>query len=96
MPLPAFLAPLLTSLISAVVVKFVVFAGVFALVGFLVPKVVGLLGPYVGTGTLTSAFNGLGPGVWFFLDFFALGYGVPLVLSAFIARFLIRRLPVIG
>ena len=45
---------------------------------------------------LTSTFTGLDPGVWFFLDFFALGYGVPLMISAYITRFLIRRLPVIG
>jgi hypothetical protein len=31
-----------------------------------------------------------------FLDFFALGYGVPLMISAYVTRFLIRRLPVIG
>lgn len=96
MPVPLFLAPLVTFLLRDVIIKFVVFAAVFALVAFLVPYAVGYLTPHIGTSGLTGAFGALGPGVWYFLDFFNLGYGLPLVISAFVARFLIRRLPVIG
>jgi hypothetical protein len=39
---------------------------------------------------------GLNAGVWWVLDLFNLSYGVPLLISAYVARFLIRRLPVIG
>lgn len=90
------LAPVVTWLLREVIIKFVVFAAVFALVAFLVPKAIGFLGSFTNTGGLTAAFSAIAPGVWFFLDAFQLGYGVPLVLSAFVARFLIRRLPVIG
>lgn len=92
----AILWPIITWIFREVVIKFVIFAGLFAVVAFLVPKVVGYLAPWIGTGNLSSVFTGLAPGVWFFLDFFQLSYGVPLLISAFVTRFLIRRLPVIG
>ena len=63
---------------------------------FLVPYAVGFIAPHIGTSGLTGAFGALGAGVWYFLDFFNLAFGLPLVISAFVARFLIRRLPVIG
>lgn len=96
MAMPLLLAPVLTWVFRDVVVKFVVFAAIFALVAFLVPKVIGYLGNFINPGGLNSAFGAVGPGVWFFLDFFQLGYGVPLLISAWVSRFLIRRLPVIG
>lgn len=88
--------PIVSWLLREVIVKFVVFTGVFLLVAFLVPKAVEFLGPWISTGGLSSAFSGLSPGVWFFLDFFQLGFGVPLLISARVTRFLIRRLPLIG
>lgn len=94
--IPVLFAPLIGFLLREVIVKFVVFAAVFALVAFLVPYAVEYISPHIGTGGLSSAFSGLGAGVWFFVDFFNLGFGLPLVISAGVARFLIRRLPVIG
>lgn len=96
MLLAPLLAPLLTFVLREVVVKFFVFTSVFALVAFLVPKAVAFLTPFLGLNGLNSAFSGLGAGVWFFLDAFSLPFGVPLLISAWVARFLIRRLPVIG
>lgn len=90
------LAPLVSFLIRDVFVKFFVFTAVFALVAFLVPKAVEFITPFIGSGSLNSAFGGVGPGIWFFLDFFNLSFGVPLLISAWVSRFLIRRLPVIG
>lgn len=96
MPLLAFLAPFLNWIFRGIVIKFVLMTGLFALLTFLVPLVIGYIAPFVGVANLTNTFAGLGSGVWFFLDFFALGYGVPLMISAYVTRFLIRRLPVIG
>ncbi len=90
------LAPLVAFLFRDVVVRFLVFTAVFALVAFLVPKAVAYLEPFLGLSGLTDAFAGLSSSVWFFLDFFNLAYGVPLLISAYVSRFLIRRLPVIG
>jgi hypothetical protein len=55
-----------------------------------------LLAPFLGVTSLNTAFGGVNTGDWYFLDFFALDYGLPLMISAVVARFLIRRLPVIG
>lgn len=92
----ALLWPIVSWLLREVVLKFAVLTSVFLLVAFFVPYAVSLLAPLIGVNGLSSAFGQVSPGVWFFLDFFNLGYGLPLVISAYIARFLIRRLPVIG
>lgn len=83
-------------LIRGVVVKSVVVAAVVGAVAFLIPVAVGFLGNLISPGALTSAFNQVPPGVWYFLDAFRIDYGAPLIISAFVASFLIRRLPVIG
>jgi hypothetical protein len=83
-------------LLREVVLKFLVLTAVFAAVAFFVPKALSYLSPWLGDASLTSAFAGIPSGVWFFLDAFRLDYGVPLMIAAFVARFLIRRLPVIG
>lgn len=90
------LAPAFGFLLREIIVKFMVLTAVFALLALFVPKAIELIAPYLSTANLSGAFAGLGPGVWFWLDAFQLPYGVPLLISAWIARFLIRRLPVIG
>lgn len=92
----AILWPIVSWIFREVVVKFVIFTALFALLAFLIPKAILIVSPWVNSSGLTSAFSGLGSGVWFFLDFFQLGFGVPLLLSAAVTRFLIRRMPVIG
>jgi hypothetical protein len=96
MPILALFAPLLSFLIRAGIAKFMALAAIFGVMALIVPFAITLVLPYVGGTSLTSAFSGLNGGVWFFLDFFALDYGLPLILSAFVTRFLIRRLPIIG
>lgn len=88
--------PILTWIFREVVIKFVIFAALFAVVAFMVPKAIALLGDFIGTGGLTSVFAALPPGIWYFLDIFQISYGLPLIISAWVSRFLIRRLPVIG
>ncbi len=92
----ALLWPIVTWIFREVLIKFVVLAAVFALLTMFVPMAINYLAPWIGTSSLTNAFSGLSSGVWFFVDFFQLGYGVPLMISAYVTRFLIRRLPVIG
>lgn len=90
------LSPLLSWVFRGVVVQFLVLAGVVALVVFLVPFAVEQIGGFIGTSALSSAFGGLPAGIWYFIDLARLDFGIPWVLSAFVARFLVRRLPVIG
>lgn len=90
------LAPIFGFLLREIIVKFTVFTAVFALVALLVPVAIEYLAPYIGVAGLSSAFTGLSAGVWFWLDAFQLQFAVPLLISAWVSRFLIRRLPVIG
>ena len=92
----ALLWPIVSWLLRAVIIKFLVIASVLAVVALLVPYAIEYLGGFLGVGSLTAAFSALPSGVWFFLDYFRVGFGAPLVISAMVGRFLIRRLPVIG
>jgi len=83
-------------LLRTVVLQFVVMGVVLVIVSKLMPIALGYVASFVSPGGLTAAFSGLPPSVWFFLDFFALDVGLPLILSAYVARFLIRRIPFIG
>ena len=92
----ALLWGVLTWFLRAVVVKFLVMAVAVVVVSQLLPIAGGLIASFVSSSSLTSAWSALTAGEWFFLDFFRLDVGVPLVVSAYIARFLIRRIPFIG
>jgi hypothetical protein len=80
-------------LFRSVMVKFVVFFAIFFVatefMSYLVPKL-------PGASTLSSAFAGIPSGVWYFLDLFVVGTGVKMCLAAYVTRFAIRRIPVIG
>lgn len=95
----ALLAPILSAIFTAfawllrsVIIKFVVLFSLFWLISELAPVLLSLLPPI----TFGDSFSVLSPGVWFFLDFFQLQTGATMMLSAFVTRFLIRRIPVIG
>jgi len=90
------IAPLIGFILRDIVIKFVVFAAIFALVAILAPIALGYLAPFLGVQSLSNSFSAVSPGVWFFVDFFQLGYGLPLLITALVTRFVIRRLPVIG
>lgn len=77
----------------SVLVKFAVY---FAL-WFITTEFIQILASHLpGASSLTSAFSQQSPGVWYFLDLFKIPFGVSACLSAFVLRFIIRRLPVIG
>jgi hypothetical protein len=62
----------------------------------LMPIVINYVQSFINPTSLSAVFVALDPSVWFYLDFFALDVGAPLILSAYVARFLIRRIPFIG
>lgn len=93
---PALFSGVLGWVFRDIVVKFMTLTAVFAVVAVLVPVVIGYIAPHLGVSSLNAAFAGLPSSIWFFLDFFNLGYGLPLLISAAITKFIIRRLPVVG
>lgn len=78
------------------IMKFIFMAGLFGVMSVLIPILIGYVAPWILPASLTGAFQNQSAAVWFFVDFFSLSYGLPLMISAFVTRFLIRRLPVIG
>jgi len=76
-----------------VIVKFVIMAAVYFVVTELAPVGLGLISSFLNVSALNAAFSGLSPGVWFFLDFARLDYGLPLIMSALVSAFLFRRIP---
>lgn len=77
----------------SLIVKFIAFFALF----FITTEFIQLVIPMLpGAANLNNAFAAQAPGVWYFLDLFKVGFGVSACLSAFVTRFIIRRIPVIG
>lgn len=80
-------------LVRSVLLKF----GAFTILFFITTGLMEVIAPMLpNASSLSSSFAGIPADVWFFLDLFNVSAGVPLVLSAYVTRFIIRRIPVIG
>lgn len=80
-------------LLQSTVVKFCVYFALF----FVVKEFIEVLLPlFPGASVLSSALSVLTPGVWFFLDLFRFDVAVNVSLAAFVTRFIIRRVPLLG
>lgn len=83
----------LTWFLKTIVIKFVLFAGLYFIVhefiGFIADKLPSFSG-------LNDVFNGIPAGLWYFLDLMQFSSGFSMVLSAYLLRFMIRRIPFIG
>ena len=90
--LSAFYA-VLSWLLRSIVVKFVLYFGLW----FITTEFIQILAPLLpGASNLTNAFTQQSSGIWYFLDLFKIPFGISACLSAYVLRFSIRRLPVIG
>ena len=96
MQIVACFIPVIQYLLRGVILKFIVFTVMFAVMALLYPFISGLIAPFISGSSLSSGFGNVTAGVWYFLDYFDLGVGIPMLLSAYITRFMIRRLPVVG
>lgn len=84
---------ILAWLLRSVLIKFVVYFALF----FVTTEFISYVTQFLPDGSsLTQAFGGLTSDVWWFLDLFQVPFGVSATLSAYVTRFAIRRLPVIG
>jgi hypothetical protein len=80
-------------LFRSVLVKFVVFFALF----FVASEFMVYLAPKLpGAASLSAAFRDIPSGIWWFFDLFKVGLGVQMCLSAYVTRFAIRRMPVVG
>lgn len=94
--MPALFSALFSFLASNVFGKALIVGLVFALMAIVVPMAISLVSPFLIGGQFSAALAGMPSGFFFFAQLCRLDFGLQLVFSALVARFLIRRLPVIG
>lgn len=91
----AILSAALSWVFQVVILKFVIFTGLYlvvtSFVGFLLDK----LSVY-GPTQLLAAMDGFTPAMWYFFDFTMFTQFFPAMISAYILRFSIRRIPFLG
>ena len=77
----------------SIIVKFVVYFALY----FVCTEFLSILGSILpNASSLNGAFSGFTSGMWYFFDLLGLSTGVPMLVSAFATRFIIRRIPIIG
>lgn len=81
-------------LFRTVILKFVLYSVLLFFIGDVTQYLSSLLPS--GDGGLSSSFSGWTSSMWYFFDLFNLGVGLPAILSAFVLRFAIRRIPFFG
>ncbi|HFR4133478.1 TPA: DUF2523 family protein [Raoultella ornithinolytica] len=77
-----------------IVPKFFLFFALYYITTEFVPAVIELFLPQ--SLDISALFSGLPDSIWYFLELMQFSVGVPMVFSAMVTRFIIRRLPVIG
>ena len=77
----------------SVIAKFFVFFALF----FITTEFLSFLVDRLPNGqAMSGALSGIPPSMWYFLDLVHFDVGLPAVISAWVLRFMIRRIPVIG
>ncbi|MDY4334382.1 DUF2523 family protein [Pectobacterium brasiliense] len=84
----------LSFLLRSVVMKFGIMFALFFVVQEFIPVLLSLIN--ISPLPLVDLFSQLPDAVWYFLNLFQVPTGISLMVSAIIARFIIRRIPLIG
>lgn len=79
--------------VRSIIAKFFLFFGLYFVTSEFVPVLLGML---PGVGGLNSAFQGMPSSVAYFLRAFMVPQGLSMVFAAYVTRFMIRRIPLIG
>lgn len=92
----ALLSKFLGFIFKKAVVKFWALGLLYFIVLDFVPTLISWVGADSLLNNVFAMFNSIPSGVGYFLSAFNLGFGLKIIISAYITRFLIRRIPVIG
>lgn len=84
---------ILSFVFKSLVIKFVVFATIFLVVTEVVPI---LFDVFLPKQELQEYFDSLPSEALFFLSAFKIDVGLQMILSAYVTRFMIRRIPFVG
>lgn len=86
---------LLSWIFRASVIKFVIFTGLLLLLAPLNALIMGLV-QSTGLADIPALFTALPNDIKFYLVLTQAPMGVPLLVAAYLTRFFIRRLPIVG
>lgn len=87
---------LLDFVFKGIVAKFFVFFALFYITTEFIPVVIDMFIPNDLIPDLNSLFNSIPSSLWYFLNLIEFPLGISLIISSLLARFVIRRLPIIG
>ncbi|MHC5570271.1 DUF2523 family protein [Proteus mirabilis] len=79
---------------KGIVAKFFLFSALFYVTTEFIPIIIDWFLPK--PTNLAELFGSLPDAIWYFLNLLQFPLGVPMVISAMLTRFIIRRLPIIG
>ena len=95
-----FLLGLLTAgirfVFGAATIRFVTFTALVAVVGGLVTLAVGFVPHWLTRQNVVDFAQGIPAQAWYFLDYFKFQVGLGGIFGAYVARFLLRRIPFIN
>lgn len=80
-------------LLRSIIGKFFLFFGLYFVTTEFVPVLIGLL---PGVSDIANSFTDMPESVAYFLNIFMFPQGLSMILSAYVTRFMIRRIPLIG
>ena len=83
----------LAFIVRSVLIKFVFFFALYFITSEFIPVLIGLL---PNSNALSGAFQNLSSSVAYFLNILMVPQGISMIFSAYVTRFMIRRIPVIG
>jgi hypothetical protein len=76
--------------------KFILFTVIASLFTFVMTFVVPEIAAFISPAGLSAAFSSVDPHIWYFINLMNMVSGLSLIISAYVARFIIRRLPFVG
>lgn len=82
--------------LGAGAIRFVTLSVLAAAVVGLVTLAVSLVPVWLTGGNIQTTASAIPPAAWFFLDYFKVPIGLGGIFGAYVARFLVRRIPIIG
>ncbi|WGE47311.1 DUF2523 family protein [Actinobacillus equuli] len=83
----------LSFIFKSLVIKFVVFAIIFLVVTEVIPM---LFEVFIPEQELQQYFDSIPSEALFFLSAFKIDVGIQMILSAYMTRFMVRRIPFVG
>lgn len=87
---------LLNYFLGGAAIRWAVLALLWGGVAILLNMLLSYIPAFVDGSSLSSGTSSFTPGIWYFMDYFKVEFGISTALSAAVARFIVRRIPIIG